>query len=286
MRRLLLRCMRAGGGPHALSHVPRSDALLHPVKSLLLRLGLGGLPGRRVFCYKIMDRLDNFVGDRVLVLAPLDCYPHVGLIVEFRALLQQARQLPERIVRLQQRTVGVALDPAEYQLRRGVQPHDDARLQLAPVLGGAHYPAPGAHNAPHVRVDAVQHLRLNVPETLLPFRREDLRDADAGGALDHLVGVEEAVRPHALGHHGSHRALAAPHHAHEVQVGSLQAGAQQTGGVSYRSFLLFLERVIDALAFRDLVGVLPLEASRVQRGEGASGGAGGGVVVRGGESRP
>mmetsp|Transcript_3745 Transcript_3745/g.7865 ORF Transcript_3745/g.7865 Transcript_3745/m.7865 type:complete len:213 (-) Transcript_3745:237-875(-) len=199
-----------------------------------------------------------------------DLHSHIGLLVPFPPLLHQLRQRLQRILSLQQRPVR-PLDALRDHLRRHVEVHHQPRLQLAPVLVPHHEAAPRPDDAPHVGVDAVQHLRLDVPKRFLALLLEYLGDGYSRGAFDDRVGVKEVVGAHTSGEGVSDDRLAAPHHADEVEVATLEAGGEEASRVYLEGGIAvtvggfeevgILERVLDARI--GLVGrrVLPLEAA-------------------------
>ena len=78
--------------------------------------------------------------------------------------------------------------------------------------------------------ELLQHLPLQLAEALLPIALKNLGDAAASGLADHRIGIKKAVAE-SFGQQRSHRALAAAHHSHQIQVRALEPFTKGLGWI-------------------------------------------------------
>ena len=78
--------------------------------------------------------------------------------------------------------------------------------------------------------ELLQHLPLQAAKALFPIAGKDLRDAATRGLADHRIGIEKAVAQR-LGQQRTHRALAAAHHPHQIEVGALEPFTEGLGWI-------------------------------------------------------
>ena len=108
---------------------------------------------------------------------------------------------------------------------------------MAPVPGPGDHAAAGGHHQGMPVGDRIEHGGFQVAEAGFAVAGEDLRDGAAGRLGDDAVGVDEAIAQ-GFGQGATHRALAGPHHADQIEVETLQPLGQlacRGGGRSHGS---------------------------------------------------